>query len=176
MHRLTNENTYGLIVDIQEKLLPAMSNHEQIEQNSKKLVEGLKLFDVPVMYTQQYTKGLGNTVESLGADAFIEKTTFSCFSEESCAREMDARRPFVIIAGIEAHVCVQLTALELLADNYFPIIVADCVSSRKEYDKQIALDHMRHTGVLITTLESVLFAICKNAKNENFRDLSKLIR
>jgi nicotinamidase-related amidase len=179
--RLNRENSVGVVIDIQEKLLPHMFNKETVLSNSVKVVNGLRIMNVPLLVTQQYTKGLGNTVEeiknNLGDFSYFEKLTFSCYRDESFIKELDrSGKRNIIIAGIESHVCVLQTALDLLYNNFNPIIVTDAIGSRNENDMKIALWRMRDAGCIMTTTESMLFELCARAGTNEFKEIAKLIK
>lgn len=179
--RLNKENTIGLIVDMQERLLPHIEANDEVLNKCIILVNGLRILNTPIIVTQQYTKGLGNTVqpinEAMGTFSFIEKITFSCYREESFLKIFNnLPGKNVLIAGIESHICVMQTALDLLYNSYTPVIIADAVGSRKNYDKKIALDRMRDAGCIITTTESILFELCQQAGSVEFKEISKLIK
>ena len=170
-----------MVVDIQERLLPVMNQNETILENSVKLLEGMAALEVPVMVTQQYTKGLGETVEAVKAAitdfSYFEKTAFSCYEEPEFALALEnSGKHNVIIIGIESHVCVQQTVIDLLAQGFQPIVVADCVSSRKASDKTVALERMRQEGAIIATYESILFELTRSAKAPAFRAISKIVK
>lgn len=179
--RINKENTIAVAIDFQEKLLPHMHNAETIQNNAVKLIKGLKALGIPTIVTQQYTKGLGNTTpeisNALEEFEFIEKSTFSCYLEPEFANQLSqSNKKDVIIFGIESHVCVLQTALDLLYNNYNPIIVSNAISSRNTEDKEIALWRMRDEGCTITSYESVLFELCKKAGTEEFKAISKIVK
>ncbi|HDR90346.1 MAG TPA: hydrolase [Bacteroidetes bacterium] len=179
--RITREHSLGLIVDIQERLLPHIHNHEVLERNTILLIRGLQILKVPLTVTEQYPKGLGGTVEPvkkwLETDEFIEKTAFSCCDEPRFAEKLNLMsKRFVMIAGIEAHVCVLQTALDLLANGYQPVVVTDCVGSRKEGDRDIALRRMIQEKVLLTTTESILFELARVSGTDAFKAISRLVK
>lgn len=158
-----------------------MFESEKILNNSKILLQGLQALEVPILVTQQYTKGLGNTLPEiskiLGDFNYTEKLTFSCCGEPSFLRTViDHKREYVILFGIEAHVCILQTAIDLLERGFFPIVVEDCVSSRKETDKKVAIDRIKQEGGIITTYESILFELCQSAENGLFKTISKLVK
>jgi len=179
--RILEKETVGLIIDMQERLYPHIQDHEQLTKNTKILIEGLKAIGIKILVTEQYTKGLGFTIEplkSLLADInFVEKQAFSCCDEPTFFEELNltgART--VIIAGIESHVCVLQTAIDLISNGYTPVIVEDCVSSRRPNDKKIAIDRMRKEGAIITTYESLLFELLRESGTESFKKISKLVK
>ncbi|MBN1118397.1 MAG: hydrolase [Bacteroidales bacterium] len=179
--RLNKENTIAVVIDMQEKLLPHMSNKEQVFNNCLKIVKGLRILSVPIIVTQQYTKGLGNTVQeinqAIGNFSYIEKLTFSCYREPSFIKILNrSSKRNVIILGIESHVCIMQTALDLLYNNFNPVIITDSVSSRNEYDKEVSLWRMRDVGCIMTTTESILFELCRQAGTSEFKEISNLVK
>ena len=179
--RIIKEQAIGLVIDIQERLLPHMANNEDLLQNVKKLIAGLQVLDVPILVTDQYRKGLGESVTEL-KDLFqpfesIEKVAFSCYGEPVFADKLKASgKKFVIICGIESHVCVLQTVLDLKENGYIPVVVTDCVSSRKLSDKEIAMRRLIHEGAILTTSESILFELTRAAGTDTFKAISKLVK
>jgi len=179
--RVYKENTIAVVIDMQEKLLPHMHESEKVKNNCITLVKGLKALNIPIVVTQQYTKGLGPTVtdmnEAIGNFSYIEKSTFSCYRETDFIKVLNkSGKRNVIIMGIEAHVCVLQTTLDLLYNNFNPIVVTNAISSRNPEDKQVALWRMRDIGSIMTTYESILFELCKKAGTEEFKAISKLVK
>lgn len=179
--RLMKENTLGIVIDIQEKLLPAMSNQETLISNCSKLIGGMLELGLPLLVTQQYTKGLGNTVAEI-ASCFpvfepIEKTTFSCYDEPGFVERIeDLSRSNVIVCGIESHVCVMQTAIDLKMAGYNPVVIADAISSRKDESKAIAMERFRYEGIMVSSVESVLFELLRSASSAHFKSISKLVK
>jgi len=158
-----------------------MLDMEQVEQNLITLTAALKVLEVPYLVTEQYTKGLGFTIQLLriafGEYEAIEKTTFSCCDEPEFIKAINAAgRKNIILCGIETHVCVLQTAIDLLEAGYQPVVIEDCVSSRKLSDKNTAIERMRQEGVIITSLESILFELTRNSGTETFKAISKLVK
>ncbi len=179
--RIRREKTLGVVVDVQSRLLPHIHENQRIVKNMVKLIKGLKILDIPLVVTQQYTKGLGLTVpqieEALQDYDPIEKLAFSCCgSPDFMEKITESGKNNVILMGIEAHVCVLQTAIDLAALNYQPVIIADCVSSRKPEDKAIALDRMKTEGAILSTSESILFELCEIAGTPAFKEISKLVK
>jgi nicotinamidase-related amidase len=179
--RILEKETVGLIIDMQERLYPHVQEHEQLTKNTTILIEGLKAIGIKILVTEQYTKGLGFTIEPLKSllndIEFVEKQAFSCCDEPAFYEELSltgARS--VVVAGIESHVCVLQTAIDLLANGYTPVIVEDCVSSRNPNDKKIAIERMRREGAIITTYESLLFELLRQSGTDSFRKISKLVK
>jgi len=179
--RITREYSLGLIIDIQEQLLPHIHDHVSVKRNTILLIRGLQILRVPVIPTEQYPKGLGSTVEPvkelLATEEFIEKTAFSCCDEPRFAEKLNLlSKRFVIIAGIEAHVCVLQTALDLLSNGYQPVVVTNCVGSRKEEDRDTAIRRMMQEKVLLTTCESILFELARISGTDAFKAISQLVK
>jgi hypothetical protein len=179
--RIHKEECTGLVIDIQEKLLPVMERKEELIERCVILLKGLQILEVPLLLTEQYPKGLGPTVEPvsslIGEYRPIEKIAFSCCDEPAymMALEQSARRK-VIICGIEAHVCVLQTVIDLLGAGHLPVVVSDCTSSRNREDKAVAVERMRMEGAVITTSESILFELARVSGNDTFRAISRLVK
>jgi nicotinamidase-related amidase len=173
-----------VIVDIQDKLAPAMppDARREVLATVRTLLTAAGQLSVPVVATEQYPKGLGETLPDVSghfpADAaIISKDSFSCCGEPGFTDALAATgRNQVVIAGMEAHVCVTQTAVELLEAGYTPFVVADGVCSRRPAHRDNALDRLRAAGVVVTNVESTLFEWLQRAGTEDFRKLSKLIR
>lgn len=179
--RITKQNTVGLVIDIQERLVPAMTDKEELIRNNKILIAGLQELNVPLLVTQQYTKGLGETVEEIKSVIHdfnpIEKKDFSCCDETSVLEELkklEAKN--VIICGIESHVCVLQTAIDLKDAGYTPVVVMDCVSSRKLDNLDLAAERFRYEGILMTSYESILFELTRSSGAPEFKAISKLVK
>lgn len=175
--RIEKEKSIAIVVDYQEKLVPVMYDTEKLIHNSCILLEGLKTLGVPMVVTQQYTKGLGTTVapikEAAGTEEYIDKLSFTAY--DSVAEQIKGKK-FVIVCGIETHICVLQTVIDLKAAGYIPVLVADCVSSRKEADKAVALERAKAEGAIVTTYESLLFELLKVAGTDTSKVIQRLIR
>jgi nicotinamidase-related amidase len=179
--RFDKENCVAVIVDVQERLFATMQHKEQLENNLFVLIKGLLVLDVPLIKTQQYTSGLGPTIESvdgaMGALPAVEKLSFSCCGEPSFMEALEkVGREQVVLAGIESHVCVLQTALDLVQNGYIPMVVQDCVSSRRQSDMAAAFLRMRAEGVRITSYESILLELCREAGGDTFKQILRLIK
>lgn len=179
--RILKEKSTAVIVDIQERLLPHIHEGDILMRNCLKLIEGLKILSVPIIITQQYTRGLGPTVASISGMfpdfKYIEKIAFSCCGEPAFEEEIShPDREFIILCGIESHVCLLQTCIDLLEEGRKPVIVEDCVSSRKPEDKRVAIERMRQEGARITTMESLLFELTRVAGNETFKSISGIVK
>ena len=171
-----------VVVDVQEKLCKAMDHKvlEKLTSNISILMEAAAELGLPVVATEQYVKGLGETLpqlkEKLTAPA-LEKMTFSCCGGEGFMETLAASgRRQVILVGMESHVCVLQTALELLANGYVVHLVTDAVMSRRKDNWRSALQTMTQAGAVLTTTESALFQLLRVAGTEEFKKLSKLVR
>ena len=180
--RILSENAIAIVIDYQEKILPAMSDPKILVERSEILLKGLKLLDVPMILTTQYAKGLGDNISTITSAMEYEgevydKTTFSAYETESVRQKLEASgRKQVIICGIETHICVLQTAIDLKAAGYEPILVADCVDSRKPMDKEYGLKRAMQEGVWMTTTEQLLFELTRKAGGPLFKQISALIR
>jgi len=178
---LNHEACLLLVVDIQEAFAPHIQEMERLVQRTGILIEAAKLLQVPVLATEQYPKGLGRTVEpirqALGLTPCHEKLCFSCLGEEEIrgAITLSGRRQ-VLLAGIETHVCIAQTALDLLALGLQPYVAADAVSSRRPLDHQIALHRLRQAGVTVTTSEAAILEMTAASRHPAFREISRLIK
>ncbi|MCX6243718.1 MAG: hydrolase [Bacteroidetes bacterium] len=179
--RILKERTAALVIDIQERLYPFIFENEKLTKNVTMLIEGLKIIGIPIFVTEQYVKGLGPTIEPvanvLGTHPRIEKMAFSCCDEPRVMEGIAVTgKENIILAGIESHVCVFQTAIDLKRNGYQPVVVEDCVSSRRENDKRMAIERLRHEGVIITTCESILFELLRYSGTEQFRGISRLVK
>jgi hypothetical protein len=179
--RILSGYTTGIFIDIQDRLFPHMQEREQLEQNLVTLSAGFKILEIPFLVTEQYTKGLGFTIlplkMALGEYSAIEKTAFSCCDEPQFLYALNATgKKNVILCGIETHVCVLQTTLDLLQAGYQPVVIEDCVSSRKLSDKLTAIERMRKEGAIISSLESILFELTRKSGTETFKAISKLVK
>lgn len=179
--RIVKDRVAAVVVDVQERLFPHIHEHEQLEKNLVTLIKGLQILQIPTIVTQQYTKGLGPTIPSV-AEALkqfepLEKLTFSCCGDPDFLESLSGLgKSQIILMGIETHVCVLQTALDLHQNGYLPVVIEDCVSSRKFNDKQVAIERMRQTGMIISTYESVLLELCLVAGTDQFKAISRLIK
>jgi nicotinamidase-related amidase len=178
---LTPENACLVIVDVQERLWPVISDKERVAEKCATLLQGAALLRVPAIVTEQYPKGLGPTIptvaEHLGDAAVIEKTAFSCWGEEAFRTKLqETGRREIILAGMETHVCVLQTVLDLLAAGRSVHLVADAVGSRNLRDYEVALRRMEQAGALPATTEMVLFQLLRDARAPEFKAVQKLIK
>ncbi|MDR3609837.1 MAG: hydrolase [Ignavibacteriaceae bacterium] len=178
---LLRDKSALLLIDIQDKILSVMNKPDQVINNTMKLIKGFKVLNIPIFYTEQYPKGLGTTSEALLSELHglspIQKMNFSCFGAGNFFNRLeDNKVSQVVIAGIEAHVCVQQTVLDLVANNFQVNVAADAISSRKDLDYKVALDRMGTHGAEITTSEAILFELLVNSGTEEFKEISNIIK
>jgi len=175
---LSRDDSRLLIVDVQEKFVPVIPVAGQLIANCRKLIQGAQVLGVPVDATEQYPRGLGTTVPDLAEllDDRPEKLRFSCAECLTWAAARDGDRCKVVVAGIETHVCVLQTALDLMAAGYEVYLPADALASRRKQDWRIALERLANSGAVITTTEAVLFEWCEVAGTEEFKEISRLVK
>lgn len=179
--KLKPENTVFLLCDIQDRFRPLTWRGETIINTAKYMTSVAKELDIPIVITQQYTKVFGETVKDTFADQehfasckIFEKKRFSMCTDEVKSHMQTLNRDSVVIFGIEAHVCVQQTCLDLLEDGKEVHIIADSVSSQQPYDRELALNRMSQAGAFLTTAQSAAFMLMQSAEHANFRAVSKL--
>jgi len=178
---LQREKAALLIIDVQEKILAAMQNPDTLLSNIEKLINGFKILNIPIYITEQYPKGLGPTSQRLtnlleGTEA-IPKMSFSCFGAGELFNTLKNKKiTQIVVCGIESHVCVQQTVLDLLVNDFQVSLAADAVSSRKIIDYETALRRMNEHGAEITTTESILFELLNVCGTDEFKAISKIVR
>lgn len=178
---LNKEETVLVLIDIQGKLATLMDESEFVIGNIAKVVQGAKLLELPILWLEQYPKGLGHTVDEIaqqldGVDV-IEKITFSAYDTEEFVKNLKATgRKKVLIAGIETHICVYQTAAHLLAAGYEVEVLADCVSSRTAGNREVGIQKMLQIGATITSVEMALFEMQKIAKGDVFKGISGIVK
>lgn len=175
------ETSCLLVIDMQERLVPAMQAPAQTVKNAGILMKAADRLDVPTILTEQYSKGLGPTVDDLlklrGASSVIEKTHFSCMQEQAFSDEFHTlNRKQVVIAGMEAHICVLQTGVQLMEEGYDIFVVTDATSSRRLESEKACLDRLGACGAGIVTTEMVVFEWLGQAGTDAFRELLPLIK
>lgn len=178
---LNREKTALLVIDIQERILPVILEYERVVDNSLKLINGFKILNLPIYYTEQYPKGLGVTEtkikSALESAEAIQKMTFSCYGAGNLFGVLkNGGIEQVVVCGIESHVCVLQTVLDLLAHSFQVHLVSDAVSSRRKFDYEIALRRMENNGAEITLTESALFELLNICGTDEFKAISKLVK
>ncbi|MEA2569122.1 MAG: hypothetical protein QOI24_1123 [Acidobacteriota bacterium] len=182
--RLQRNDTLLVVIDVQEKLMRVIDRASEVESNIDRLVRGFHLLDVPSLLTEQYVRGLGPTTpavrtafEESGGYTPIEKSCFSSYgSSEFLAELRNLRRKHVVVAGIEAHVCVYQTVGDLIANGYDVTIVADAISSRTAENRETARRRMTGDGAHLSSTEMVLFELTVTSGTDEFRAISRLVK
>jgi isochorismate hydrolase len=175
------KGTVMVIIDVQDKLSRVMYEKELLLDNLQRLIKGIQVLEIPIMVTEQNPRGLGATVPEvsnlLPHMQPIAKFSFSCCGEERFLKELkELHCKQILVAGIETHVCVYQTVIDLLGLDYEVQVVADCVSSRSLSNRELGLNRMSLTGAHRTSTEMVLFELLKVAEGERFRMVSKIVR
>ncbi len=173
-------STALLVVDIQEKLIPTIAQSLSVISRSKFMIEVAKILEMPVFISEQYPKGLGSTINELGeimSAPVLSKTAFSAGSVPELLTGLNEREvETVILIGIEAHVCVLQTALDLKRREFRVVVACDAVSSRSEFDRDIAFRRLASAGVVLSTTEAITFELLKDSKHPAFKAISQLIK
>ena len=179
---IANRNQSQLvIVDMQTKLSSVMSSHiDGVVKNCAILLQSAALLEIPALFTEQYPKGLGTTlpelIQYMAGKKAVEKTAFSCCGEPAFSRQLLGDHSQVILAGMEAHICILQTALDLLAQGKTVFVLEDAVVSRDPENKRNALNRMREAGVIVSNTESLVFEWLGLAEGDAFKKISQLIR
>lgn len=178
---INNADAVFVIVDIQGSLAQVMSDKENLFANAVKLIKGLKILNLPIIITEQIPQKLGKTLPQIAAELDgvnpIAKESFSCWGENNFKKELEGlNRRQVILIGIECHVCVYQTALDLISNGYTVHLVADVVSSRTPENRQIGLDAMKSAGAKITSTEMVLFELLHTAADPRAKEFFKIVK
>lgn len=178
---LSEENSLVIVIDIQERLVASLEK-DDVVKNAAKIVKASNLLNIPVLLTEQYPKGLGETVgkinEVLGKNyTKMEKTAFNAFSEENIAEKIkEYNKKQIVIMGIETHICVYQTAMALKAAGYDVYVIKDACASCKKYEFKQGIDAMRDNGIKISCVEIVLFEWLRSSKHPMFKEVQALIK
>jgi nicotinamidase-related amidase len=177
---LSAADTGFLVIDVQEKLLPLIPDRDAVVRNIEFLLDVAALVKIPVQATEQYPKGLGPTVAPLAAKLPAprpDKVAFSCCAARGIVEYFQREaRPKLLLAGIETHVCVQQTALDLLAEGFRVYVAVDAVAARHAIDHDTALKRMQQAGVILTTAEAAAFEWIGQAGTPEFKALSQMLQ
>ncbi|MDR1245707.1 MAG: isochorismatase family protein [Clostridiales Family XIII bacterium] len=196
-NRIKRDETILAVIDLQERLIPAMYEGDETVERAERLIRGCRILGAPVLVTQQYTRGLGETVnavaaaltEALPADKDglgavpaaefvpVEKTSFSAMGAQDFVLRLKASgKKNILLCGVEAHVCVLQSGLDMLASGFNVFFVSDIISSRKRGDTEAAFRRMAAAGAAETTYESALFELLEGAKESGFKQISGLVK
>ena len=178
---LTKDSAFLVVVDVQEKLARAMHDKDSLIQSTVKMVQGAKILGLPILWTEQNPNGLGPTVpevkELLTDLGPVTKLSFSCYGEERFKEKIDGlNRKQALVLGIESHVCVYQTVVDLIRHGYEVQVIADAVSSRTAANAAIGLDRCRLAGASITSTETALFEILQKAEGDQFKQMLKVVK
>ena len=178
---IKRNGTILIVIDVQEKLIPFISEKEKVIENIVKLIEFAKVLKIPILLTEQYPRGLGLTVEPIKRAMIkhkpLEKVSFSCFGAEGFSSAL--QRHFaktVLLTGIEAHVCVAQTALDAIDAGYRVCVIKDAVSSRAQGNKQIGIDRVQERGAIVSSTEAIMFEILEKAGTQEFKEIAPLLK
>ncbi|MFC2308547.1 MAG: hydrolase [Bacteroidota bacterium] len=174
-------DTQLVIIDIQGKLSQIVHESERVLYNSRIMIEGCRLLGIPIVWLEQLPEKLGAThpsiAEVLTGLSPIAKSCFSAYANASFVEQLESNNcKQVVLIGIETHICVYQTAVDLLRNGYEVFVVADAVSSRTSDNKAIGIETIRHEGAKILSTEAVLFALMRTAEHPKFRDIAKLVK
>lgn len=178
--RLTKQSVVIVIIDVQEKLMKVMKYREQVSKKIQTLISASEIMNFPIILTEQYSKGLGRTIpeirDRLPAYSPVEKLTFSCCGKSEFLEILKSTgKKQVLLCGIESHVCVLQTALDLLRDGYEVFVPEDAVCSQRTEDWKAALHRMGHSGIILTSVESAIFEMMKEAGTDEFKSILRVI-
>ena len=172
-----------IFIDIQEKLLPKIFNNKEIMKNCQKIIEVSNYLKIPTIMSEQYPKGLGNTVKPIndllikGDFEKFEKSSFSCFgSAEFSDYFFKQKKTQVILCGIEAHICVLQTAYDLIFQGIEVYLINEAIGSRKNLDKSLALERMQKWGINVINFEMFAFELIKDSNHKHFKEISSLVK
>lgn len=174
------ENTILLVIDLQEKLMPAIYGSDKIIKNSKTLLKVFEMYGIKKIATEQYPKGLGQSVseikENLDYECIFSKTSFDAITDEVFSFLKENKITNVVITGAETHICVYQTVRRLLFEGYKVFVVEDAVSSFNEEQKKLGLKAISDMGASLVNTEMIMFDLASNAKDENFKEISKMVK
>jgi len=180
-HILGRKNTALVIVDLQEKFIPVIQNADEIVQNTLRCTLTFQMFSMPVLVTEQYPQGLGSTVAVIRNQFPVldvqEKVEFSCLQNGDFRKKISEVKPQnVVLCGVESHVCIEQTALDLLAAGYAVYVVVDAVGARRSIDHATAIEKMKLLGIIPVTTEMVLFELAEKAGTQSFKNIQRMVK
>ncbi|MFO7749467.1 MAG: hydrolase [Desulfobacteraceae bacterium] len=177
----STDNTVLIVIDVQGKLAQLMHDRDKLFSSLETIIKGMKILDVPIILLEQIPKNLGGTIKEV-ADLLpetppIAKHTFSCCNNEAFMERFNSLgRNQVLLTGIETHICVYQTGVDLLKEDYEVQVVADGVSSRTAENRKIGIDRLKQAGARVTSTEMILFELMKAAEGEAFKEIVKIIK
>jgi nicotinamidase-related amidase len=178
---LETDNSVLLVIDVQGKLSRMVHQEEKVIDNIQRLIKGMKIFDIPIIVTEQYPEGLGTTISEIAGllpdTKRLPKISFSCCGDSNILQELKALdRKQVLVSGIESHVCVYQTVVDLVKFGYLVYVVTDAVSSRTAENRRIAFYLMDKAGATLTSTETVLFELLKIARGDKFKAINRIVK
>jgi nicotinamidase-related amidase len=178
---INRNNAVLIIIDIQGNLAQVMHNKENLFTNNIRLIQGFKALKLPIVFTEQIPQKLGQTIPQIAVELdgikAIAKESFSCCDEINFKESLEElKRSHIVLTGIETHVCVYQTALDLISSGYTVHLVADAVSSRTPENRQVGIDAMKSAGAHITSTEMVLFELLRTAADPKAKELFKIVK
>lgn len=181
VHRLKKHDIVLVVVDIQEKLASVMNHRTMVVRNTIILLKAAEILKLPILLTEQYPKGLGKTVQEIRDvipnTTAIEKMSFSCCGEPKFFESLKlAAKRQVILCGMEMHVCILQTALDLLSQGYEVFVPENAVCSQNEEDRKAAFDRINQAGITPTSVESAIFELVGTAGTEEFKAILKVVK
>lgn len=181
-YNLKREKCGLLVIDVQDKLFPLVERPAEVLCAMQKAIEGFRIMHLPIMASEQYPKGLGDTIKGLkmclgDQQPYFQKTSFSCLNDPILKKEiLNSKIEQWVLVGIEAHVCVLQTAKDLLHEGKQVVVLNDAISSRSIYDFSTAIAELRDCGARISSVEIILFELLRDSKAPEFREISLLIK
>ena len=175
------DDTILILIDIQGKLASLMYDKDKLYKNLGIISKSMNLLKIPIIWMEQVPDKLGPTIDEIAINLSdispIAKYTFSCYDNDEFKEKLKSmKRKQILLAGIEAHICVFQTANDLISDGYDVGVISDCVSSRVESNKNVGIERMNQAGVVTTSCEMVLFELMKSTKAEGFKEITRLIK
>jgi len=179
--KLERNQTVLVVIDVQSKLLPVIYDYPALVENIKRIIKCTQILGIPIVLTEQYPRGLGSTVEEIKETLSeyhpIEKVSFSCCEEENFINRIkQLNRKQILVCGIEAHICVYQTCMDLVSEGYEVHLLIDAISSRKRDNRNLTIEKLNGMGVQITSVEMALFEILKDATSDEFKRISRIVK
>ncbi|MBU1318158.1 MAG: hydrolase [candidate division Zixibacteria bacterium] len=178
---LTLDNSFMLLVDMQGKLAGLMHKRKDLVESLTKLIQGVRILELPIVWMEQYPKGLGETIPEIKSllDGLTPhaKTSFGCGGDENIMNAIRGlNRKQAIVAGIETHVCVYQSCKQLLEEGFGVTLVTDCTSSRTKFNRRMGISALSDAGVMLSTVEMTLFELLHKAEGDKFKQISQLVK
>ena len=177
---LTKDNTLLVLVDLQVKIARVMHGQKELVENTEKLIRGMNVLNVPILWVEHNPGGLGETIPEIAellSGKPVIKFSFSCCGEPRFMEVLENfKRGQILLAGIESHVCIYQTAADLLCSAYEVQVIADAVSSRTPQNKEIGLQKVKNMGGVWTSVETLLFELLKTAKGTKFKEILEIVK